>query len=155
LKSDPALIARVSEIADYPALGELLKVVNAVASPIESVGCECRTWMPPGREPPHVYSTNAYVDVVFSSADRNRPPENHLRLAATILDGVRGCERWWGNVEIALQPMHWIAGPVDAWGTMIKVSGAGRSEAECAKLWAETMRCVGDAIQSLPAQFPD
>ena len=149
IKGDAQGAQRIPEAADWPELLQLLNALNAPESPIESVGCEKAFFPVQGQGEPTV-SLGAYIDVIFTDAALNERPENALLLASHLLHPIKGCEKWWGNVSMVLQPMRLIPGATAPWGLMIHIVNYGRSEAEARKYWNVTVERLAKAAAALP-----
>jgi hypothetical protein len=147
VKGDPEAVKRIPEVQGYPELQDFLLAVNVPQSPIESVGCE-KGFFPSDVEGLTV-KLGSYIDVILSEPVLN-VPENLLLLASLLLPSVSGCEKWWSNVELSLQPMRFLGGVVAPWGLMVRVTGYGRSEDEARKWWGETMVRLTRAVGKLP-----
>jgi hypothetical protein len=151
LKSNPEAASHIPEVQDWPELRRFLEVINAPASPIESLGCEKAYF--PDESANATVKIASYVDVAFSLAPLNQEPENLLRLAAVLIQSVDGCEQWWGSVELALQRLRYFQAVPSPWGLMIRTGNHGRSEGEARRYWGETLSRLGDAVRSLPPRF--
>ncbi|MBZ5657627.1 MAG: hypothetical protein LAO56_20365 [Acidobacteriia bacterium] len=92
----------------------------------------------------------AYIDVIFTDPVLNERPENILLLASHLLPAVEGCEKWWGDVSMVLQPMRLIPGASAPWGLMLHISNHRRSEGEARKFWGVTVERLGKAARALP-----
>lgn len=147
VKGDPEAVKRIPEVQGWPELQDFLLAVNALESPIESVGCE-KGFFPSDVEGPTV-KLGSYIDVILSELALN-VPENHLLLASLLLPSIAGCEKWWSNVELSLQPMRFLGGVIAPWGLMVRVTGYGRGEEEARKWWGETMGRLTKAVAELP-----
>lgn len=150
-KRDIAAIRRIPEVADFPALAELLTGINALRSPIESVGCE-KSFTSVAVQDASIM-LGSYVDVIFTDASLNDAPENALLLACNLLSSIKGCENWWGDVTMALQRMRFLADTNLPWGLMLHIKNYGRTEDEARKFWAETARRLAKAVAALPQDF--
>lgn len=150
-KRDIAAIRRIPEAADFPALAELLTAINALGSPIESVGCE-KSFTPVAVQDASIV-LGSYVDVIFTNASLNDAPENALLLACNLLSSIKGCENWWGDVTMVLQRMRAIEGAKLPWGLMLHIKNYGRSEDEARKFWTETGKRLANAVAALPQDF--
>jgi len=148
VKGDPETVARIPEAQGWPELQDFLLAVNAAQSPIESVGCE-KGFSPSDVEGP-TEKLGSYIDVILTDLARNAAPENLLLLASNLLPSVAGCEKWWSNVEMCLQPMRFLSGTVSPWGLMVRVTGYGRGQDEARKWWGETMGRLTKAVGKLP-----
>jgi hypothetical protein len=151
-KRDVAAIRRIPEVADFPALGELLTSINALGSPIESVGCE-KALTPSTTVPGATVLLGSYVDVIFTDASLNDAPENALLLACHLASAIDGCEKWWADVSMVLQRMRFLAGTSLPWGLMMQIKNYGRTEDEARKCWAETAKRLAKAVAALPQDF--
>jgi hypothetical protein len=129
IKGDAVGAQRIPEAMGWPELEQFLDSLNTDASPIESVGCE-KAFFPVTSQGEITVSLGAYIDVIFSDAVLNERPENILLLASHLLPAVEGCEKWWGNVSMVLQPMRLIPGASAPWGLMLHISRAGDACAE-------------------------
>jgi hypothetical protein len=147
VKGNPEAVKRIPEVQGWPELQNFLLAVNALESPIESVGCE-KGFFPSDIEGPTV-KLGSYVDLVLSNVALNGP-ENLLLLASLLLPSVAGCENWWSNVEFSLQPMRLLGGVIGPWGLMVRATGYGRGEDEARKWWAETIGRLTKAVSNLP-----
>jgi hypothetical protein len=96
----------------------------------------------------------SYVEVIFSEIALNEHAENLLWLSSHLLEAVKGCETWWGDVEMVLEIFKGIPGTRSRpWGLMIRVSNAGWNEEEARKFWGITLKRLGDAVLKLPQDF--
>jgi hypothetical protein len=151
-KRDIAAIRRIPEAADFPALAELLTSINALTSPIESVGCE-KSLTPFTAIPGATVLLGSYVDLIFTDTGLNDTPENALLLACRLASAIEGCERWWADVSMVLQRLRFLAGTTHPWGLMLQTKNGGRTEEEARKFWAETAGRMAKAVAALPQDF--
>jgi hypothetical protein len=149
IKGDALGARRIPEAADWPELMQLLDALNAPESPIESVGCE-KAFFPVNDQGDTTVSLGAYIDVIFTNLVLNEKPENALLLASRLLQAIEGCEKWWGNVSMVLQPMRLIPGITSPWGLMLHIVNYGRNEAEARKFWTVTVERLAKAVVALP-----
>jgi hypothetical protein len=149
LKGNASAISQIPEAQKWPELGQFLEVINATASPVESVGCE-RRFFPAKDAGAATAKLGSYVDVIFTDAALNEHPEKLLLLAAHLMAALEGCDKWWASVEIGLQRFRHITGANSPWGLMLRVCNHGRSEDEARKFWGESLRRLGAAVSRLP-----
>jgi hypothetical protein len=128
--------------------------VNAVNSPIESLGCE-KGYSPRENGGAARVFLGSYVDVTFSNIALSENPESLLQLAVPLVNAVEGCERWGGYIDLGLQRLRYFLGSTEAWGLMIRVQNDGRTKQEARKWWGESLRRLGEAIGKLPPTFPN
>jgi hypothetical protein len=153
VKGDSDAVRNIAETQDWPEFQELLITINAAESPIESVGCEKAFFATQGAGNAIVV-LGSYIDLIFTDLALNERPENLLFLASRLLESVKGCEQWWGGLEIALQPYKGIYGAAGApWGLFLRITNHGRNEAEARRFWGETLKRLGKAISQLPKDF--
>ena len=153
VKGNPEAVRNIPEAQGWPEFQEFLITVNGAESPIESVGCE-KGFFPVDLAGDALIKLGSYIDVIFTELTLNERPETLLLLASRLLHAVKGCESWWGDVEIALQPFKGILGVADApWGLLLRVTNHGRNREEARKFWGETLRRLGKAISQLPSDF--
>lgn len=152
IKGEAEAVRRIPEAVGWPELGEFLAAVNAVESPIETVGCEKGFFPVEERGEPTV-KLGSYVDVIFTDAALNDCPKNTLLLASHLLRAVEGCERWWSEVESNLQRFRGVVGAVAPWGLFLRVTGYGRNQEEARRLWGVTLGRLGSVVASLPRDF--
>lgn len=153
LKANFETIGEVPEVEGWPELENFLKIVNAANSPIESLGCEKAYFPLQGRGAAKV-SLGSYVDVAFSAGTVTQNAANFLRLAVPLMNAVQGCERWWGHIELGLQPLRYFFGVTTPWSMLIRVTNEGRTEEESRKFWGESIRRLGEVIAKLHRAFP-
>ncbi|SRR5229473_6190284 len=82
LKDDLSRIRQIPEAENWPDLQRFLKVLNATASPVESVGCE-KCFAPSEEQGAPPVVLGSYIDVIFTKAVLNDRPEN-LRAFDTV-----------------------------------------------------------------------
>jgi hypothetical protein len=153
LKGAPEAIRAVSEVQDWPEFLAFLLALNDTDSPIETVGCE-KTFSRVDNAGIATAMLGSYVEVIFTEVALNERPENLLLLASHLLEAVKGCETWWGNVEMVLEIFKGIPGcGSQPWGLMIRVTNDGRNEAEARKFWGVTLKKLGDAVLKMPQDF--
>ncbi len=153
VKGNPEAVRQIPETQGWPEFQEFLIAVNGAETPIESVGCE-KGFFPAKGTGDAVVELGSYVDVLFTELALNERPENLLLLASLLLQAVKGCESWWGAVEIALQPFKGIYGATGAqWGLLLRVTNGGRNEDEARRFWGETLKRIGKAVSQLPSDF--
>ncbi len=154
VKGDARSIAVIPEIQGWPEYQKFLEILNAVDSPIETVGCEKHLYPAPHDGPPGATRTlGSYTDIIYSNAQLNDLPVNILRLASTLATAVIGCEQWWGDISFALQRFKFVRGATAPWGLSLYVKNYGRDEDECRKYWSESIARIGKAATKLPADF--
>jgi hypothetical protein len=154
IKGNLAALDAIPEVDSWPELRLFLERINAVGCPIESVGCE-KGFSPPDENV--VGSTamlGSYVEVMFTNALLNEQPENALLLASRLAPAVNNCEQWWGEVTFVLERFKYIAGVATPWGMMLHIKNHGRTEEEARKFWGESLKRLGEAASTLPAEFP-
>jgi hypothetical protein len=149
LKGSLGAIADVPEAQDWQEIRCLLQTINALSSPIESVGCEKGVFSNsvPG-EPPIL--VGGYFDVVYTLAPRNEAPENLLLLAAKLAPFVQDCGRWWASISFVLQPFRALPGTSMPWGLMFHVQNFGRTTDEARRLFGESLKRLSEGIEELP-----
>jgi hypothetical protein len=148
-KGDAQVVEHIPEAIDCPIFIRFLSAVNAVDSPVESVGCE-KGFFPAIDRGDASVQLGAYVDLIFTDADSNDRPENSLLLASHLLRACVGCATWWGQVAMVLQRMRYIEGTHTPWGLMLRIDNYGRSEAEALKYWETTVERLARAVIALP-----
>jgi hypothetical protein len=141
-------------VRGWPELQGFLEVVNATASPIESVGCE-KVFSPVEASDGPTVSLGSYIDVIFTDRPSNDRPENILLLASQLIPAVEGCEKWWGSVSLVLQCCKFIGGTQVPWGMMFQIQNAGRTEEEARRFWGESLRRLGVAVATLRLNSDD
>jgi hypothetical protein len=151
-KDNVTCIGQIPEVAGWPELQHFLEVLNAPASPIESVGCEkCCSPSEEQGAPPILLGS--YIDVVFTKAALNDRPENLLLLASHLAQAVENCETWWARISFVLQRNRLLAGASMPWGMMLHIQNYGRNEAEARKFWGASLSRLSKAVESLPQDF--
>lgn len=153
VKGNPEAVRSIAETQNWQEFQELLIAINGAETPIESVGCE-KGFSPARDAGDAVVKLGSYIDLIFTDLTLNERPENLLLLASHLLRAVKGCESWWGDVEIALQPFKGVYGAAGAqWGLLLRITNHGRNEAEARKFWGETLKRLSKAISQLPNDF--
>ena len=153
VKGDPEAVRSIAEAQGWPEFQDFLIAINGAETAIESIGCE-KGCFPAKDAGNAVVKVGSYVDLIFTDLALNERPENLLLLASHLLQAVKGCENWWGDVEIALQPLKGISGAAGAqWGLLLRITNHGRNEVEARKFWGETLKRLGKAISELPMDF--
>jgi hypothetical protein len=153
VKGDPSSICQIPEVEDWPELCQILRVINAFDSPIESVGCEKSYSLPEDKNAPPVM-LGSYIDVIFTDIALNGWPQNFLCLVARLIPAIQGCENWWGDISFVLQRLKGLPGVTTPWGLMFQIKNYGRSETEARRFWTESLRRLGNVISSLSPDFP-
>jgi hypothetical protein len=101
-----------------------------------------------------VVELGCYVEIVFTDIALNERPENLLLLASHLLQAIEGCENWFGQVTVILEPLNGVAGTLGVhWCLLIRITNYGRNEPEARKFWGETLKRVGKAVSLLPTDF--
>ena len=95
----------------------------------------------------------SYIEVIFTDLKLNEQPENLLLLAAELVLALKGCERWWAEIEVALGRFRGIVGTTEPWGLFLRITNYGRNEEEARKFWGETLKRLRDTISKLPGDF--
>jgi len=152
LKDDLGFVGRIPEVEGWPELQRFLEVLNAPASPVESVGCE-KGYFPSEQQGAPPVLLGSYIDVVFTDAALNDQPENLLLLGSHLIQAVESCEKWWANVSFVLQRNRILAGAIMPWGLMLQIKNYGRSEEEARKFWGRTLSRLVKVIEGLPRDF--
>ena len=149
LKGNVEAVSLIPEVEGWPELEQFLITINVADSPLESAGCE-KHYFPAEIEGKPAANLGSYIDVIFTNAALNDKAENLLLLASHLAQAVKGCEKWWGCVELSLHRFRRVPGAELPWGLMIRVNNHGRTEEEARKFWGETLRRLSDAIATLP-----
>ncbi len=148
LKGNSGAAGLIPEVQGWPELQQFLEVLNAVESPVESVGCE--KCFSPGEAGWPPVKIGSYVDVIFTETALNDRPENLLLLTSQLVPALSGCEDWWASVEFRLQRNRALAGSAVPWGLMLHITNYGRDEEEARKFWSVTLSRLSRAIEGLP-----
>ena len=147
-KGDPQAISKIPEVQGWPELEEFLKIVNAPASPLESVGCEKGFFDDTSRSPASVM-LGAYVDVIFSEPSLATEPKPVLALVSQLVPAIEACSRWWAVVEFGVQLMH-PANSYARWGLIIRPLNYGGSGC----LFIPVLRNRGQPRAPCPPSLP-
>jgi hypothetical protein len=152
VKGDLSSICQIPEVEGWPELCQILRVINAFDSPIESVGCEKGYSSPKDTNAPPVM-LGSYIDVIFTDLALNERPQNFLALVSRLIPAIQDCEKWWGNVSFVLQRLKLLPGVTTPWGLMFQINNYGRSEAEARRFWTESLRRLANIISNLSPDF--
>lgn len=151
-KGDPNAIASIPEIENWPEYRVLLERINAVDTPIESVGCE-KCFFPCSKGDANV-QLGSYTDLIFCDLPMNDDPLNFLKLSAAIAPAMKDSKMWWSTAEFGIQRAKGIPSCTQPWSFMLRISGHGRDEDEARRSWNESVDRVGQLIAMLPHGFP-
>src|ERR1035441_937836 len=106
LKRRPELMTLIAEAEEFPELGELLRVLNAGRSLVETAKCDAwaTSELSPGEdiyEASHKFAS--YVDVVFSEIDARLSLPTHEQFARNLCELLRRTPETPSAVEVCVR----------------------------------------------------
>jgi hypothetical protein len=145
IKGNEAAAREITEATDLPAMADFLVAVNGPDTEFETVGCE-KAFFPSDQKLAEIY-LGSYFNLIFSNYEANSF-DNHLRLALRLGQLMFESERWWGSVDIAIEPMKKLENTNDPWCIMLRVINHGRDENEAIQYWSHSLDILGKFLSS-------
>ncbi|ABF40014.1 hypothetical protein Acid345_1011 [Candidatus Koribacter versatilis Ellin345] len=144
LRFDSSMIVELSEVKEFPELGEFLRALNSG----EFATAKCDVWfdtlMDVDDEPYEAAMKCAsYVDVYFAGARLASFEEHELR-ARAVVKRVRAAEEIRGRAEVVVR-RAWF-GEDEGFYWTVYLTGYGEDSDSSRQQWAKAMRVVEKAL---------
>ena len=152
LKRNPDLIQQLTEVRQYPELGEFLRSANSAESPFQTAKCDAwfTTEIAPEEE---IYGASgkfgSYVDVVSESSDARVSLTAHESVVKNLAGLLKGEPEMLASVEFLVRRCFFHnRGEQDGFYITCYVFGYGNDEDEARRNWGFALRQVGKVFCS-------
>jgi hypothetical protein len=151
LKRHPELVESIEEARRFPALRELLCVLNSTRSTVQTAKCDAwaTTELSPAEqayEASHKFAS--YVDIVFSDIDVCRSFAEHERFVRRLVELLRQAPEMPSAAEVCVRRCYLVktAGVREGFYVTLYVTGYGNDEAGARSNWEAGLKFMQEAI---------
>lgn len=147
LRVHPEQIARLSEVKEFPELGELLRTLNSGGFATAKCDAWFDTLMDVDDEPyGATLKCGSYVDLFFHGAHILAAFAEHERAARDVVKRVRAAEDLRARAEVAVRRAYFEKGEGFYW--TVYVFGYGESRREARAEWAKALKTLASNVPS-------
>lgn len=159
LKRNPDEIYEIEEAERFPELREFLRVINSVASPLETAKCDA--WASDEVHPEEEifgepWKFGSYVDLLFAGTSARFSFDRYESLLKKLVVLLHQVPEMPASAEFLLRRCFYHEGQEIREGFYVTfyAVGFGSDEAESRQQWAAALKLVGNAFAELSSHDP-